>query len=397
MKKPMVRVVVAAAGALMGSSLVHCQSPEVVGPTGSGGQGGVSVVHHDAAAGGQGGSADAVVLTINLDVIPAWWGEADAPQAPDVPPPPSADANCGITTSNTTRQPVDVLLVLDRSASMDYSLVEDCYCSSTTATAGTVCTNTTNCTTRWNSVKPAVTTTLTSSSYVNWGLKFFPSVNSSSCGVNNTTEVPIAASSAANIESQVNNATLSLSTPTAAAINAATAYLKSLTDTNKKFILVATDGEPNCGGNPANINTADLAGANTAATAANTAGFPVYVVGIGPNLANLTQLAQAGGTTDFYPVSSPQQLADALSAIGKVVGSCTFQYQDPPPDPDNVAVYVNKQLIAKDPNEGWQYGATTQEILLTGSYCDSITAGNDTAVQILFGCKGAPPFPPFIP
>jgi hypothetical protein len=111
----------------------------------------------------------------------------------------------------------------------------------------------------------------------------------------------------------------------------------------------------------------------------------------------LTQRAAAGGTTDFYPVTSPDQLASALSSISKVVGSCTFQSQDPPPDPENVAVYVNKQLIAKDPNEGWQYGATNQEIVLKGSYCDHITAGEDTTVQILFGCPGAPPFPPFVP
>ena len=397
-RNPLVKVLAAVACAVAGLSLIHCnQPPSVISPSnsaGSGGHGGSTTVRSDAAVAGP----DVDKVSINTDVQPIWYAESDAPHAPDIPPAPSADANCGSVASSTTRQPVDVLLVLDRSASMDYSIAEDCYCSSTTATAGTVCSNTTNCTTRWNSVKPAVTTTLSTSTYVNWGLKFFPSPNTStSCGETTTMEVKVDASSASDIESQVNNATLSLSTPTAAAINAATAYLKTLTDTNKKFILVATDGEPNCGGTPANINTPDLTGANTAATAARAAGFPVYVIGIGPNLSNLTQLAAAGGTTDFYPVTSPDQLASALSSISKVVGSCTFQSQDPPPDPENVAVYVNKQLIAKDPNEGWQYGATSQEIVLKGSYCDHITAGEDTTVQILFGCPGAPSFPPFVP
>ena len=400
---------VAIAGA--GLSLLQCaQQPSVLSPTNNGGSGGhggsggaASPKQDDAAVGGALGK-DAVSVAINLDVIPVWYGEADAHTEPDIPPAPSADANCGNTTIETTRQPVDVLLVLDRSGSMNYSIAEDCYCSSGTTPAGTVCSDTTNCTTRWNSIKPAVTTTLSTTKYVNWGLKFFPTPGTTgNCGVNATMEVPVSASAASEVESQVNNnATFSSSTPTAAAINAATAYLKTLTDTNKKFILVATDGEPNCGPtsstNPApNVNTVDVTGATKAASDANTAGFPVYVVGIGPSLSNLTSIAQAGGTSDFYPVSSPQQLADALSAISKVVGSCTFQSKKAPDDPNNVAVYVNKQQIARDASEGWEYGASTQELVLHGSYCDHITAGDDTSVQILFGCPGAPPFPPFVP
>jgi threonine dehydrogenase-like Zn-dependent dehydrogenase len=169
--------------------------------------------------------------------------------------------------------------------------------------------------------------------------------------------------------------------------------MTTLTTPNKKFMLLATDGEPNCGGSPADIMKDDVAGASAAAASALAAGFPVYVVGIGPVGANLTQLAKSGGTNDYYPATSPEQLAEALTAISKVVGSCTYKVADPPPDSENVAVYVNKQQIAKDANEGWVYGDTNQDIVLTGSYCESINAGDDTKVQILFGCPGAPPFP----
>jgi hypothetical protein len=397
------------ASVVAGLSLLQCtQQPTVVAPNGSGGnsgQGGnagATSSHHDAMAGGANGK-DAISVVINLDVIPQSYWESDAPQAPDIPPAPSEDANCGITSSDTTRQRVDVLLVLDRSASMSYSIAEDCYCSAGAATAGSVCSNTANCTTRWDAIKPALTTTLSTTQFVDWGLKFFPSKNSTAnCTENTAMDVAVATGSETKIESEVTNANFNLSTPTAAAINAATAYLKTLTDPNKKFILVATDGEPNCGPtsstNPApSINTDDVAGAVKAATDASAAGFPVYVVGIGPNLGNLTQIAQAGGTTDFYPVASPQQLTDALSSISKVVGSCSFHAAAAPQDPNNVAVYVNKQLVARDANDGWEYGATNQDIELHGSYCDHITAGDDTTVQILFGCRGAPPFPPFVP
>jgi len=406
------RAMAIAAGVCGILSMSDCTQPGTItgepGTGGSGGHAGASSSSRDAGASGAGGSAgsDASVITIRLDVIPALWGILDAPQEPEMPTAPTDDANCGINSSSTTRQRVDVLLVLDRSSSMDYSIKEDCYCTTTGTMGGGVCSDTTNCSTRWNAIKPAMSTALSDSKYVNWGLKFFSSPNTTSnCIVNNTIEVPLpttdamAAQSAADVQTQITNAKLSLSTPTAAALTVATTYLKTVTDANKKVILLATDGEPNCGGSPANINTDDVTGASNAAAAALAAGFPVYVVGIGPTVSNLTQMAKAGGTTDYYPATSPQQLTDALSSISKIVGSCSFTVTTPPKDqdPNNVAVYVNKEQVPQDPNNGWTYGATSQDIELKGSYCDNIMAGQDTTVQILFGCKGAPPFPPFVP
>jgi len=120
----------------------------------------------------------------------------------------------------------------------------------------------------------------------------------------------------------------------------------------------------------------------------------VYVIGIGPNLSNLTQLAKVGGTTDFYPVDSPQGLVDALSSISKLVGSCSFKSDQAPPDPSNIAVYVNGQIVTQDATNGWTFGADAQEIVLTGDACSQISKGNQVDVQILFGCQGQPSFPP---
>jgi hypothetical protein len=371
------------------------------GGASGGGTGGTSNAVDDAgtraAAGGSTGTDDASPVLINLDVLPAWWGPADAPQGPEVPSTPTADSNCGIITSRTTRLPVDVLLVLDRSGSMEWSITEDCYCSTQTTMYGSLCSDTTNCTTRWSTLRPAVRTTVSSSSYVNWGLKLFPSDGAGqNCTVNSTMEVPVSADSATKVASAVDGAQDEYSTPTAAALNTATAYLKTLNDGNKKFILLATDGEPNCGGNPARVANDDLSGANSAAATAYAAGFKVYVVGIGPNLPNLTQLAQNGGTTDFYPVDSPQALVDALSSISKLVGSCSFKSDQAPPDESNVAVYVNGKRVDPDSNNGWTFGANSQEIVLTGDYCSQMSSGDGADVQILFGCPGQTYFPPTI-
>jgi hypothetical protein len=306
--------------------------------------------------------------------------------------------NCGMMVVSTTRQPADVLLVLDRSSSMDYSTSQDCYCTAPTSSGGAVCADTTNCATRWQGVQAAVTNTLANTVGVNWGLKLFSTpTGASQCTVSSSVEVPIGPDSASSVSTMVQNVTLGLGTPTTAALMAATAYLKTVNDTGPKAILLATDGEPNCGGTPASMNIFDLAGAASAAAAANAAGFPVYVVGIGPNLDNLTQLAQAGGTGDYYSVSSSPQLVDAFTSISNLVASCTFILTSMPPDPNNIGIYLDKSLVPKDDANGWSFGASTQSIVLNGSRCDQVTSGAASTVSVLFGCPGGPPFPLVIP
>jgi len=377
------------------SAYLACSEPVPMnsGPVHGSGSTSTSDVTTNGGAGGASGAGTASPRNtggINLSTGTNSPGTGGA--GSDDAAPPSADANCGVTDRETKRTPVDVLLVLDRSGSMAFSTAQDCYCAAADVTSyGSLCSDTTNCTTRWSAVKSAVTATLSNSSYVEWGLKFFPSAGAGqNCTVNSTMEVPISATSATDVESAVNGANYDYSTPTAAALKAATAYLKTLNDGNKKFILLATDGVPNCGGNPASSATSDLPGATSAAAAAVTAGYKVYVVGIGPNLNNLTQLAQNGGTTDFYPVASPQDLADALSSISKLVGSCSFKADQVPPDEANVAVYVNKNKVDQSATNGWKFGANSQEIILTGDYCSQATSGDGVDVQILFGCPYYP-------
>jgi hypothetical protein len=348
----------------------------------------------DAGLGGSAGASGITTLNINFDV-------KMEPDLPEEAAAPTADANCGKAGQKTKRLPADVLLVLDRSASMNYSIAgTDCYCSQAEATAtgyGRVCPDTTNCKTRWNSTKDGLKATLTNSTYVNWGLKFFMTPKAAECGVTPDPEVPVGADTAAKIQEQIEGADQSLSTPTTAAINAAVAYLKTVDDANKKFILLATDGEPNCGtsartGKP-DLNTVDVTGATEAMAAAKAAGFTAYVIGIGPSTTNLNTLAQAGAGRNYFPATSPEQLAEALSSISTIVGSCSFASDESPPDPNNVAVYVNKQQISRSDSNGWKYGGSDKEIVLTGQYCDDILKGTETDVQILFGCPGETHFP----
>jgi hypothetical protein len=313
--------------------------------------------------------------------------------------PPTGDANCGSQTATTTREPPDVLLLLDRSSSMYYTIDDDCFCSDQDAadsgtTQYTLCTNTTNCQKRWTAVQPAVSETVSNSTDVNWGLKFFPTANAAQCSVSTTIEVPVAPNNADAVNSQIQSATVSLSTPTASALKISADYLATLTDNRPRFILLATDGEPNCKGGQ--IMSEDMQGAIGAAQDAYDAGYPVFVVGIGPNLGNLSQIAAAGGTNDYYQVSSPQDLVDAFAAIEKLVASCTFTLTTTPPDINNIGVYLDKNLVQQDPDNGWSFGGGQKSIVLNGDACTKVTSGQATTVEILFGCPGELP-PPTIP
>lgn len=315
-------------------------------------------------------------------------------------PPPTADANCGVQTSNASKQPPDVLLVLDRSGSMTESIANDCCCdrNCSNSTGVSMCTDTTNCTQRWPALTSAVATTMSQTPDIDWGLKFFSTAGgggrqTDACAVSSGVEVPVAATSASAINSAIASTTPGNSTPTAKAITAATAYLQTVNDQNNRVILLATDGEPNCQAGARDTSTPDITGTVAAIQAAAAAGFKVYVIGIGPSVGNLDNFAQAGGTNKYYPATSAADLASALAAISKAVSSCTFTMPSAPPDPNNLAVYVGGKLVNKDASNGWSFGSNSQTVVFNGTTCDTIKSGSAGNVQVLFGCPGSAPPP----
>jgi hypothetical protein len=292
--------------------------------------------------------------------------------------------NCGITTNSLTQVPADLLLVLDRSSSMSYSLTADSACGG----GGT-------CTTRWATMTTALNQVLTTSpTGVQWGLKFFTSPGGSRCTVNAGADVPIPAT-AAQVQAAITPLTPANQTPTTAAINAAVAYYGTVNDGRSHNILLATDGEPNCDpGTSSTVSPTTVANTAAAIKVAFDAGIKTYVIGIGPSPGNLTSFALNGGTTDFFPATSPDQLVAALNNIAVAVASCVFSLGKAPPDPGNVAVEFDGNSSLRAPRDinqvdGWNYTSPANTtIQLFGSWCQKVTDGTYKSAKILMGCPG---------
>jgi hypothetical protein len=317
---------------------------------------------------------------------------------------PMSDAgtpNCGLQQFQPTPKNADILLVLDRSASM-----QDPINSSSGAPS------------KWSVVVPTLNSVVTrTDSSVLWGMKSFPEGSGNECvagSVTSNIDVKVAATDATAVTAGITATTPDGNgTPTGDAINAAVTYLKTLTDTNPKYILLATDGEPSCAAIPSSEDTdAARPYAVTAVTNAKTAGFPTFVIGIGTTASDTTtlnQMADAGGevpanatnplSPHFYLASDMTTLTSALGSITGQISSCLFPLGMTPPVPNDstkLGVYVGSGMTripydSKNLN-GWDYtDGNDTAVEVYGSWCNMIQADGAGAVQIIFGCPSINP------
>ena len=304
-------------------------------------------------------------------------------------------ATCGLQTFDLKRKPAEILLVLDRSKSMIEDTVAD------------------GVTKKWDAALPALKQVIMdSNASVSWGLKVFPEGEDSACvaaSVTNNVVVPMAPMNAANVVAGI-NATMPAGngTPTGAAINAAVNYLKTLNTDNPKYILLATDGQPSCGALPSSSTGSDIGGpyAETAVSAALTAGFPTFVLGVATSssgeVAILNSLADKGGKprpnaplTHFYLGTSQAELTAAFRVITGEASNCIFPLNPPPPvkdDPTKLGAYIAGNPDTKIPHDatktnGWAYtDANDSAVQVYGTWCEMIKSAGADKVKIIYGC-----------
>lgn len=297
------------------------------------------------------------------------------------------NGECDQVNFVSSRVPVSMILVLDRSKSM----IEN---------------NTLDGITRWEAIVPAVTAAIEATNEgIHWGLKLYPeSQETGACEPETLTSdihVPIAPLNADAVNGAI-NATEALGdgTPTGHAIAAAADYLSTLSDDTQKYILLATDGVPSCDGSASENSEGARDYAVQEIGAAYAAGFPTFVIGVlgGSNSTTetLNRMAVAGGRTlsvnpvanKFHLAESQDALINALQSITSQVASCVFPFDNPPPDPNNIAVRISG--VDVDPGaDGWRYTSDQHlGVELQGAACEQVRAANHAEIDMVFGCPG---------
>ncbi len=307
--------------------------------------------------------------------------------------------------SLTLAAPSEVSLVLDRSGSM----LEK---------------GSTSTVTKWDELENAV-------DYVVWkfettirfGLLLFPA--DATCGSGGP-QVPVGLGTRNTVQHFLSTAKPAGGTPTAAALNNAASSMLALGDKSApKFIILATDGGPNCNymlsASPKCSCT--LAAADYCCTSYPSSCYSgetcldeqhtldtitglrtknnivTYVIGL-EGSAEYTQLLdamavaggapQTGGTTSYYKASNQTELQNALQKIATSVISCEIDLEVPPQYPDKVHVYVDGAEIKRDTahQNGWDYADKKQtKIELYGKACTNLKDGVKHKVTATFACK----------
>jgi len=312
----------------------------------------------------------------------------DAVDEPDASPgvdrPDAAVTSCGAQTEQIAVEnlgdPPDLLVVLDRSGSMS---------SPIPAFPPTFVT-------KWSIMTTALNNL--ASNYqdnIRFGLLEFPTDDDCAVDGGTAVRVPVDLNQAPEIAAYFSNRGANGNTPAQLGLAAALAHYNTIpVNPAGRFVLFATDGEPNC-------STGDPAAETVAAvTALASAGIKTYVLGFGGGFADdgvLEDSAIAGlvprpTSPRYYEADSAAELATVFDTIagGIVVPSCSYALDEAPPEPDNVTVTLNGTAVPRSPShgDGWDYHPDAMTITFFGSYCDSITGGAVAEVSFVYGCPG---------
>jgi hypothetical protein len=322
----------------------------------------------------------------------------------------AGEQNCVAAVQTGEGIPLDMFVIWDRSGSMDDDV---------------------NGGTKWELVLAAFKAFVNDpgSAGIGVGLSYFPLfINGSSGGGrrddSNTVcdiqaygqaSVPIAPlpGNAPAITASLDTEVTGGRTPTRVALAGAIQYAAGWATQHperKVIVVLQTDGEPNV--------CESTVGAVADVAAAGVSGAPsmqTYVIGVGEELGNLNEIAQAGGTGDAFIVDTSQdttrQFIDAMNRIrASAAVSCEFvvpkEGSSGPIDFNRVNVTITPpggaaaQQLRKaadasqcDPQAGgWYYDqpAAPTRVLLCPASCTSVKANTGNVVQLEIGCAARP-------
>jgi len=281
---------------------------------------------------------------------------------------------CGGSLYSADNVPPNVLIVLDRSGSMNQDI-----------SGGT----------KWQVAQQAISDLLMAyGDQILFGLMLYPGLDQAcdtgmDCGPGNVF-IDVGPDTAADIDMFLGNAsTCRFGTPTAENLDTLPSY-PGLEDTERaNYVLLVTDGQSTCNDPIPSVT----------ALRNETPEIKTFVVGFGSGVdpTELSAMATAGGTaraTDpvYYQADSAADLQAAFTAIAGNVLSCSYTLSDVPPDPDLLFIYFDGTAISRDPThaDGWDYDPATNQITFYGAACDSLRSGAVTDLVISYGCPVNP-------
>jgi hypothetical protein len=293
---------------------------------------------------------------------------------------PQEPMGCGKQTFpiQTSKQAPNIMMVVDESGSM-----KDPIAGSNMS--------------KWTALVGAVNTLLTAySGSAQWGLSIFPHSPANTCSAG-TVDIAVAPNTTMSILSKLNamtDQTIGGNTPTTQTLQAMLGSAAGLADaTRANYVLLMTDGEPNCGGDVNSVQS------TIAQLYAQTTSVRTFVVGIGDGTSSnptaLNGWADAGhtarpGTTKYYQVNTVNDLQMAFADIVNGVASCTYALSQKPADASLIVAYLNGQAVAQDPANGTTYDAGSNSLVFHGTSCDQIKNGAATNVDVIYGCPTGP-------
>jgi hypothetical protein len=330
------------------------------------------------------------------------------------------DVPCSASMYETENIPLDIYVMFDRSGSM-------CSCVDPPL-SGNPCPDPSCRKTRIEAIREAMSNFVAdpASRGLGVGIGYFgqQTIGAADCRPETYMSPDVAIAelpqNGASVMASLNNAAPIGETPTDAAITGACHYArewKSAHPEREIVVLFVTDGEPKApvscpNGVGACCPTLEAATAAATSCLSGENGIKTYVLGVGPFLQNLTQIARAGGTSKAYLVEGGDVAAQVLSALNTIRGDaaipCEFRLPDSEPGQSldlskvNIA-YTNTNCDGKVyvhvPSEaacsgdgGWYWDNPNQPsaVKLCPSSCSEVSAPGGK-LGFAVGCQTASP------
>lgn len=296
----------------------------------------------------------------------------DEPAEDCVDPPVEVCATIDVPPTST--QDGRILLVVDRSGSMDQDADNDPQNRS-----------------KWQAMRDVLSEVVVAlSNDVEFGLVLYPSPQSGDQCATGTEEVPLGAVTGSAIAQRMQEVNANGATPTARSLGVAKALVEPLLQDGRPIsVLLATDGAPNCR-QGCGSSCSDTNATLQAAQDLRDTGVLTYVVGVQSDSTFedvLNELAVIGGTAlpgarRFYDASDPVALRTALEAIVQRVASCRIDVTDSLYSATSVSVQLGANDVPRDTTRqnGWDI-VSTFTIELYGAACEALTDPNATDAE----------------